>query len=159
VGRSLPRQMLPILALSVGIFAACAWPAHAWGGRAGLAALGTAAGICFIGALVARVAGEVLRRLDSGDDAGPRAVQAQMGVRMLVTLAISLPVLFIEPFPRIQFGVWLAANYLLHLALEVFVSLRDLGQNHGPSQGGPPPAADLSDSPTRDASSPGAAQE
>ena len=82
------------------------------------------------------------------------------GLRLLLlTLAISLPVLLIKPFPQIQFVVWLAANYLLHLALEVFVSLRDLGQNHGPSQGGPPPAADLSDSPTRDASSPGAAQE
>lgn len=138
---SLPRQILQILGLSLGLFALCAWPAHLWGGREGLATLATAAGICLLGAVVARVAGEMLRRLDPGEDAGPRAVQASIGVRMLVTLVASLPILLIKPFPQIQFVVWLATNYLLHLGLEVFVSLRHLGQNHGPSERVGSPAA------------------
>jgi len=140
---SFPRQILQMLGLSLGLFALCAWPAHLWGGGEGLAALGAAAGICFLGAVVARGAGELLRRLDPGEDAGPRAVQASIGVRMLVTLVASMPILLIQPFPQIQFVVWLATNYLLHLGLEVFVSLRHLGQNHAPSEQVGSPAAPI----------------
>lgn len=146
------RHFLQILALSVGFTLLAAWPAYAWGGTAGLAALGTAAGICLFGALVGAAVGQLFRRLDPGEDAGPKAVQAAIGMRMMVTLAASLPVLLVKPFPQVQFVVWLAANYLLHLFLEVFVSLRDLGQNARPSRGGAePPAADLSEGPMREA--------
>ena len=160
MGRPLLLQILHVLLFSLLIFALCAWPAWAWGGAEGLAALAAAAGICFVGAAIGRLAADLLQRLDPTDEAGPRAVQAAIGVRMVVTLVATLPVFLWKTFPTFPFVVWLGTNYLAHLALEVFVSLRHLGQNAAPSGevGSPAASIDLSDQQSRDDSSSGVAE-
>ena len=159
--RPLLQQFLPLLLLSVVTFAVLAWPAWAWGGQEGLATLGAAAAICFLGAAIGRVAAQVVERLDPSPDAAPRAIQVAIGVRMVVTLFAALPLLLLDLVPGLPFVVWLAANYLAHLTLEVFVTLRHLGQNAAPSGevGSPTAPIDLSDTQTRDDSSSGVAQE
>ena len=109
-----------------------AWPAWAWGGEAGLRALGLAGLICLLAAAAARLVTAALKGLSTDASAAPQAIQAGIGVRMILTLAASLPVFLTHWVPTKQFVVWLGLHYLTQLALEVFVSMRELGQNHGP---------------------------
>lgn len=167
MGRPLSQQILQVFLLSLAGFLVFAAPAWFWTGAEGLAALGVAAGICFLGAAIGRLIAQLLERLDPAEDAGPRAVQAATAVRVVVTLMATLPVFLLKPFPMLPFVVWLAANYVVHLALEVFVSLRHLGQNAAPSESVGSPTApvdrtghvDLSDPQAHDNSNSGVAQE
>ena len=132
MGRDLLRQILLVLALVVIVCCLAAWPAWAWGGEAGLQALGVAGVICLLAAAAARLVTALLKGLSSDASAAPQAIQAGIGVRMMLTLAASLPVFLTDWLPQKQFVVWLGLHYLTQLALEVFVSMRELGQNHGP---------------------------
>jgi len=140
VGSATTRYLCQATLLAAAVTAVCAWPAHAWAGGPGLAALGIAAGVCLLGAVIARGAAKALQGLDPSDDAGARGVQAGIAVRLLATLGMTLPIIVWEPVPAMPFAAWLGAHYLAQLALEVFVSLRELGQNHGPNG---TPAQDL----------------
>jgi len=128
------RYLSQALSVTVLVTAAAAWPAHAWAGRAGLQALGLAAAICLLGALFGRIAAIAIAGLDPGPEAGPHGVQVGILVRLMTTLAMTLPVVLMEPVPPVPFAAWLGLHYLAQLALEVFVSLRELGQNHGPTR-------------------------
>ncbi len=128
------RYLLQALALAVLVTAAAAWPAQAWRGQRGLLALGLAGSICLLGAVVGRLASPALVRLDTSADAGPHRVQIGILVRLLVTLALTLPVILLEAVPALPFAAWLGVHYLAQLVLEVFVSVRELGQNHGPTR-------------------------
>jgi hypothetical protein len=152
VGRELLRHTLQILLTAAGVCVVLAWPAHLWKGPPGWAALGLAAGVTVMGALVGRVLMLALRRMDTGPEAGPRATQAGIGGRLLATLALTLPVIVAKPVPAVPFVAFLAVQYLAQLVLEVFVSLRELGQNHGPQDpaGGEPDQRARRDSPAGD---------
>lgn len=136
MGRDFLRQSGAVLLLALGVSAALAWPAHAWEGAAGLAALGLAAGVTLVGAVAGRLVLVALRKLDTAPDAGPRALQAGMAARLLATMALTLPVVVLRPVPGVAFVAFLGAHYAAQLVLELFVSLRELGQNHGPREPG-----------------------
>ncbi len=126
----LPKAIiLAVLVTAVGW-----WPAGAWMGASGQYALLAAAGICLVGAVIARLAAKALEGLDPSPDAGARGIQAGIAVRLLATLAMSLPVFVWEPVPGMPFAAFLGAHYLAHMVLEVFVSVRELSQNHGPTR-------------------------
>ena len=128
------RYLLLALALAVVLTAALAWPAHAWQGRDGLLSLGAAAAVCLVGAVAGRGVGALMRGMDPSGAAAPTATQAAIGARLVLTLALSLPVFIAKPFAMAPFAVWLGAHYLSQMALEVFVALRELGQNHDPTR-------------------------
>lgn len=130
---STARYLLLAFALAVVLTAVLAWPAHAWQGAPGLFALGAAAAICFVGALAGRGVGALMQGMDPSGASAPTATQAAIGARLVLTLALSLPVFIAKPFPMVPFVIWLGAHYLSQMALEVFVSLRELSQNHGPT--------------------------
>ena len=132
MGRELPRQLLLVLALVVVVCALAAWPAWLWGGEEGLLALGVAGLICLLAGALARVATAALKGVSTDDSAAPQAVQAGIGVRLILTLAASLPVILTHWVPQKQFVAWLGLHYLSQMALELFVSMREVGQNHGP---------------------------
>jgi len=132
MGRELTRQLLLVLALVVVVCALAAWPAWLWGGDEGLLALGVAGLICLLAGALARVATAALQGLSTDESAAPQAVQAGIGVRLLLTLGASLPVILTHWVPQRQFVAWLGLHYLSQMALELFVSMRELGQNHGP---------------------------
>jgi len=132
MGRDLSRHLLLVFALALGVSALAALPAWAWGDQAGLRALGLAGLICSVSASAAHLAAAALRRLSTDERAGPQAVQVGIGVRLLLTLAASLPVILTHGVPQKQFVAWLGLHYLAQMALELFVSMRELGQNHGP---------------------------
>ncbi len=129
MGRYLPKAIL-LAALVTGL---CAWPANAWGGQPGLIALGIAGAIALTGAVVAHLVGRLMERLGTGPEAGAQGAQAAIAVRMLLTLGMSLPVFILEPVPPMQFAAWLGAHYLVQMVLEVFVSVKELSQNHAPT--------------------------
>ena len=52
--------------------------------------------------------------------------------RLLATLFLTVPVMFFKPVPMPPFAAFLVVHYVAQLVLEVFVSLRELGQNHDP---------------------------
>jgi hypothetical protein len=109
-----------------------AWPAWAWNGELGLRMLAVAGGLAALGAALGQLAQVVLGRLLSGPSADLAAVQAGMGVRLLATAGMALPLFFTDAYPATPFTVWLGLHYLAQLVLEVFVSVRTLGQNPGP---------------------------
>lgn len=127
------RRALASLLLAVLVTAACAWPAHAWAGAAGLQALLLAAAVCALGALGGHGVGALVRGVDPSPQAAPRATQASMAARLFLTLGLSLPVFLAGLAAKRPFAVWLGVHYLSQLALEVFASLRELGQNRGPN--------------------------
>ncbi|MDA1194413.1 MAG: hypothetical protein O2894_04445 [Planctomycetota bacterium] len=127
MGRYLSLAVL----LAVAVTAVLAWPFHAWAGDEGLAALGVAAAVCIVGALVGHGIGGLVARAGPPENA-PQATQLAITVRLLLTLALSLPVFLAAPVQTMPFGAALVVHYLAQMALEVFVSLRALGQNPGP---------------------------
>jgi hypothetical protein len=133
VGTAPGRYLLKAVLVAVLLTGLCAWPAHAWGGREGLLALGLAGAITLATATLAHALGRLIERATGGPKAGVQGAQAATTVRLLLTLAVSAPVLIVEPVPAVQFGVWLAIHYLAQLALELVVSLQELSQNHGPT--------------------------
>ena len=60
---------------------------------------------------------------------------AAMGVRMLTTLGAALAVLMIGRVQAVPFACGLCIGYLLFLAVEVFASVKGLGQNSGAGGG------------------------
>ncbi len=127
------RRVAWALGLALALVLLLAWPAHAWAGREGLLALGLAGGIGFLGALAGHLAAAGLGRLVPGPQGSVQALQAGMAVRVLVTLLCAAPVYFLDAAPDLPFTVFLALGYLAQLVLEVFVSVRIVGQNPGPS--------------------------
>ncbi len=127
------NHLLRPLLLTVLVAVVLAWPAWAWGGEMGLVALTVAGGICLIAAWLALVPRLFLSVGPQSDANESNAVLAATGVRLLATMVGALVVLMAKPFDTWQFIAWLAAFYSVHLVLEVFVSLRDLGQNHARS--------------------------
>ena len=136
MGRSILRQVAIATLVAVCVCVVLAWPAYAWSGGPGLAALGLAGAVCVLGALVGRTVAAALGRMDTGPDAGARAHQAGIVARLLATLALTLPAIVARPVPMAPFAAWLAVHYLAQLVLEVFVSLEELGQNHAPTATG-----------------------
>ncbi len=122
------------LAIVVAVYAVAAWPAHAWDGRDGLVGLGIAGLVCFVGALVGQLVQRAVYRVVEGPTRGVSALNAGIGSRLLVTLALSLVVIILEPFRLMPFAVWLLLYYLSLLCLEVFVALREFGQNPGSTE-------------------------
>ncbi len=133
MGPSTRRYLLLAFLLTVLVTAALAWPAHAWKGREGQLGLGLAGLICLIGAAAGRGIGSLMRGVSAGDDQAAQATQAAIGARLILTLALSLPVFVVKPVPMMPFAIWLGVHYLAQVVLEVFVSLRELGQNHRPT--------------------------
>ena len=127
------HYLLKALLLAVLVTAALAWPFHAWMGSEGLIALAVAGALCLVGAAVAHLVGGLFERLGAGPEAGAQGAQIAIAVRMLLTLAMSLPFFLIDLFPTLVFGIALVAHYLAQMALEVFVSLRELSQNPTPT--------------------------
>ncbi|MDJ0972931.1 MAG: hypothetical protein QNJ98_00550 [Planctomycetota bacterium] len=122
------------LLVVVGCFAVVAWPAWAWDGTDGLIGLGLAAALCFVGALAGQGVVRVVYRAVEGPTRGITALNAGIGSRLLVTLALSLVVLIMEPFRLLPFAVWLALYYVSLLCLEVFVAVKEFGQNPGSTE-------------------------
>ena len=124
------RALLVVL----GCAAVLAWPAWAWDGSDGLLGLGLAGALCFVGALAGQGVVRAVYRVVEGPTRGITALNAGIGSRLLVTLALSLVVLILEPFRLLPFAVWLLAYYVSLLCLEVFVAVREFGQNPGSTQ-------------------------
>ena len=118
----------------VGAFVLLALPAWLWTGANGLLALGTALSICWMGALVGRAVQQQVFATIEGPQRTVNAMLAGLGVRMFVTLGLALGGIVAEPFEMMPFAVWLLVGYVLLLCLEVFVALREFGQNHGPNR-------------------------
>lgn len=121
-------------AVCAGVYALAAWPASLWDGRDGLVGLAIAGGLCFVGALVGQMVQRAVFRVSEGPMSGVNALNAGIGSRLLVTLALSLVVVMLEPFRLMPFAVWLLLYYVSLLCLEVFVALREFGQNPGSTQ-------------------------
>ncbi len=136
---SRPLGILRALALSLLVaVAACAlaaWPANAWAGREGLQALAWAGAIGWLAAVAGHLTAHLLTGLLPGPGAAIQALQAGMGVRLLITLIGATPIFLLKLVPTLPFTAWIALHYLAQLVLEVFVSLRIVGQNPGPSAG------------------------
>lgn len=122
---------LRALLVVAGVFAVAAWPAWAWAHREGLLGLGLAGALCLAGALVGHAVSRAVHRVLEGPTRGTSALNAGIGSRLLVTLALSLVVIIVEPFRLLPFAVWLLLYYVSLLALEVFVAVREFGQNPG----------------------------
>jgi hypothetical protein len=137
--RDVLRHLLHVLAVAVAVSALAAWPAWLWGADTGLLALGLAAGVCLIGAVLGRVVLGLMLRLNDSPEGTSAAIQAAIGVRLLGTLVLCLPVVLAKWVPNLQLAVWLVLHYVAQLVLELFVLLRELGQN--PANGSAPPDA------------------
>lgn len=118
----------------IGAAALCALPAWLWTGREGLVSLAVALAICGVGALAGRLAQQQVFERTEGPQRAVNAMLAGLGVRMFATLGPALGVIVARPFELMPFAVWLLVGYVLLLCLEVFVALREFGQNHGPSR-------------------------
>ena len=127
------RYLLLAVGLAALVTAALAWPAHAWKGSQGLLGLGLAALICLIGAAAGRGVGGLVQATAPTEDQAPQATQVSVGARLVLTLMLSLPVFILKPVDTMPFSIWLGVHYLAQMVLEVFVSLRELGQNHRPT--------------------------
>ena len=128
----------------VGAFVVFAFPAWLWQGTDGLLALGVALSICWLGALAGRA---VQHQIFATVEAPQKTVNAMLGglgVRMFVTLGLAIGVIVARPFDLMPFAVWLLGGYVLLLCLEVFVAMREFGQNHGPIGTGDGPDAESS---------------
>ncbi|MDJ0522446.1 MAG: hypothetical protein QNJ90_10290 [Planctomycetota bacterium] len=131
---SIRRYLLLALLVTVLVTAALAWPAYAWQGSDGLLGLGLAAAICLLGAMGGRGVGGFVRVTQPGEDQAPLATQAAIAGRLVLTLILSTPVFILKPVEMMPFGIWLGVHYLAQMVLEVFVSLRELGQNRRPTE-------------------------
>lgn len=98
------------------VTAAAAWPVHAWAGERGLTALLVAAAVCLVGAVLGRVPHLFFRK---GPDAVLHAAMAGLGLRLLGTLALAMPLAFFTGLPRAPFALGLLLTYFPLLALEV----------------------------------------
>ena len=126
------RYLFLAALLAVLVTALLAWPYDAWIGDAWLPTLALAGGICLIGALAGRLAGRLLVGLNPAPDEAPKATQLAVAVRLILTLFLVLPAVLLRWVPGMPFVVALGVHYLAQMALEVFVALRELRQNHGP---------------------------
>lgn len=127
---SSPRKFaLWALLASAILFGACLPLATAWQPEDGALQLGLAVLIGAAGALAGAFVSGLVLGLTEGPQARVNALYAAIGVRMLATLTGALVVVLMAPFALLPFGVWIVVQYVLLLGLEVFVSLRDLGQN------------------------------
>lgn len=133
MGTTLGRYILMSASIAVLVAAVLAWPYQAWIGDAWLPTLALAGGICLIGAVIGHVVGRLAAGLYPAPDEGPKAVQVAMTARLLLTLALTLPAILMKWVPGMAFVVALGIQYLAQLALEVFVAVRELRQNHGPT--------------------------
>lgn len=127
------RYLLLATLLAVLATALLAWPYEQWVGDAWLATLGLAGGFCLLGAAAGRLAGVLLVGLDPAPEEAPKATQLAVAVRLLLTLFLVFPAIVWRWVPGMPFVVALGVHYLSQSALEVFVALRELRQNHGPT--------------------------
>ena len=127
------RYLLLATLLAVLVAAVLAWPYEVWIGDAWFATLALAGGICLIGAACGRLAGALLVGLNPAPEEAPKATQLAVAVRLLLTLFLVFPAIVWKWVPGMPFVVALGAHYLSQMALEVFVALRELRQNHGPT--------------------------
>lgn len=119
-------------AVSAGAVGALWLPLTSGWPQGGPTALTYAGGLGFLAAWVGHRAGEaVVRRVDT-PSASLTAHLVGMGVRMLLTLVAALVVVVSGRVEKFPFGIAISVVYLSLLALEVFVSLRAVGQNHAP---------------------------
>jgi len=124
------RYILFAAAIAALVTAVLAWPFQVWVGDAWLPTLALAGGICLLGAVAGRVAGRLLVGLNPAPEEAPKATQLAVTVRLLLTLALVFPVILMKWVPGVAFAVALAIHYLAQMALEVFVAVRELRQNH-----------------------------
>jgi hypothetical protein len=113
------------LLLVAVLVAACALPAHAWAGGAGLIALLLAAAVALFGGLAGRLPRALLPPQDPNFDVN--AALAGVGARLLVTAALALVVLVATPVPRLPFATFLVLAYLLLLVVEIREALTTAG--------------------------------
>ena len=127
------RYLLLATLLAVLVTALLAWPFDAWIGDAWLPTLALAGGLCLIGAFAGRAVAVLLVGLNPAPEEAPKATQMATAVRLLLTLFLVLPAILMKWVPGMPFVVALGVHYLAQMALEVFVALRELRQNHGPT--------------------------
>ncbi|MGE0193082.1 MAG: hypothetical protein AB7T63_13695 [Planctomycetota bacterium] len=125
-------QVARLVGVALAAFGLAAWPAKAWSGDEGLQAAALGVGLALGGALLAflplwlgAARGAPPERL------GLLALMA-MGIRMLVTLFAALVVLLATDVAKGPFALGLVLGYLALMAVEVFVALREFGQNPSP---------------------------
>ena len=126
------RYAVLATALAAVLYLALRWPSRALGGPDAVRSLGCAVGIAWAGTLLGRLLEALVLTKRAHDDA--RAVQGAMAGtigRLFSTLGMLVGVIAIEPFPLLAFGLQAGIAYVSLLALEVFVNLRDFGQNPG----------------------------
>lgn len=129
---SMMRYAVLATALAAVLYLALRWPSRALGGPDAIRSLGCAVGIAWVGTLAGRLLEALVLHKRKHDDA--RAVQGAMAGtigRLFTTLGMLVGVIAIEPFPLLAFGLQAGIAYVSLLALEVFVNLRDFGQNPG----------------------------
>lgn len=127
------RYLLIATLLAVLVTALLAWPFEVWVGDAWFATLALAGSICLIGAAGGRLAAGLVVGLDPAPEQAPKATQLAVAVRLLLTLFLVFPAIIWKWVPGTAFVVALGAHYLSQMALEVFVAVRELRQNHGPT--------------------------
>ncbi|MEZ6007952.1 MAG: hypothetical protein R3F05_09280 [Planctomycetota bacterium] len=125
-------QVARLAGVALAAFGLAAWPAKAWAGESGLQAAALGVGLALGGAILAflplwlgAARGAPPERL------GLLALMA-MGIRMLVTLMAALIVLLATDVKQGPFALGLVLGYLALMAVEVFVALREFGQNPSP---------------------------
>lgn len=127
---SFPRFAATAAATLVALCAVGAWPTFRVAGGDGLASMGFAAGIAFLGALLG-----ILPSAFSSPRPESR-IQAAMlgvGVRLLVTLGATFAVLATEAAPaRSPFLLWTGLAYAALLVVETAVLVRSLPRSGGP---------------------------
>jgi hypothetical protein len=129
---SAPVQVLRLLVAAACAAGLGAWPASAWAGEVGRHAMLLGVGMALLGALVGLV--PLLVGAARGATGASMALLAlvAMGLRMFCTLAGALVVLLADLAPAGPFGLGLVLGYLALLAVEVFVTVKEFGQNPSP---------------------------
>ncbi len=130
-------RALSLVTLSAALaFGLVAWPARAFFGAAGPGAAALGVGIAWVGAVLGLVPLLGMARGADADERRGIAFLAASGVRLFVTLGGALAVLLGSDVPTAPFATGITAGYFALLATEVFVVLRESGQNPGPLEAG-----------------------
>lgn len=128
------RLPFPVAAILVCLAVSAAlWvPFGAWWPDGGQAALLAAAGACAATAIAAHAIAALARRRIQDPAEMVNAHLIGLMARMFLTLTVALIVMRTKVVPKAPFAIAISSLYALLLALEVFVTLRALRQNHRP---------------------------
>lgn len=118
--------------ISLALGGALWLPFGSWWPEGGQKAVLLAIGSCWVTAILAHALAGRMRR---GARDGQEMVNAQLAgltIRMLLTLVAALVIMRLKVVPTMPFSIAISAGYTLLLALELFVTLRAVRQNHPP---------------------------